>query len=72
MTVVLDTGALDVIWLVSPHPGDIAVVLPDDEASLSDAMMYRKRGQLLFSYEPRPPTAMVVLVGRQFSSRRGS
>jgi hypothetical protein len=38
-----------------PAPGDLVVVLPDDEASLADALVYRKRGQLLFSYEPRPP-----------------
>ena len=37
-----------------PAPGDLVVVLPDDEASLADALEYRERGQLLFSYEPRP------------------
>jgi len=37
-----------------PTTGDLVVVLPDDEASLADALVYRKRGQLLFSYQPRP------------------
>jgi hypothetical protein len=37
-----------------PTTGDLVVVLPDDEASLADALAYRKHGQLLFSYQPRP------------------
>ena len=37
-----------------PASGDLVVVLPDDQASLADALVYRKRNQLLFSYEPRP------------------
>jgi hypothetical protein len=37
-----------------PDPGDLAIVLPDDVASLAKVTPYRDRGQLLFSYEPRP------------------
>jgi hypothetical protein len=45
------------IWcrvVSEPAPGDLVIVLPDDEASLADASVYRERGELLFSYEPRP------------------
>jgi len=38
-----------------PAPGDLVIVLPDDEAPLAEASMYRERGELLFSYEPHPP-----------------
>jgi len=38
-----------------PAPGDLVIVLPDDEASLAEASMYREWGELLFSYEPHPP-----------------
>lgn len=38
-----------------PTAGDLVIVLPDDEASLADASVYRERGSQLFSYEPRPP-----------------
>jgi hypothetical protein len=38
-----------------PAPGDLVIVLPDDEASLAEASVYWERGELLFSYEPRPP-----------------
>jgi hypothetical protein len=38
-----------------PHSGDLVIVLPDDEGSLAEASLYRERGELLFSYEPRPP-----------------
>ena len=37
-----------------PAPGDLVIVLPDDEASLAEASVYRERGELLFSYEPHP------------------
>ena len=37
-----------------PAPGDLVIVLPDDEASLVDASAYRAQGEQLFSYEPRP------------------
>jgi hypothetical protein len=37
-----------------PAPGDLVIVLPDDEASLAEASVYREGGELLFSYEPRP------------------
>jgi hypothetical protein len=38
-----------------PAPGDLVIVLPDDEASLVEASVYRERGELLLFYEPRPP-----------------
>ncbi len=40
-----------------PTPGDLVIVLPDDKESLAEASVYRERGggELLFSYEPRPP-----------------
>jgi hypothetical protein len=38
-----------------PAPGDLVIVLPDDEASLAEASVYREQGELLFFYEPRPP-----------------
>jgi hypothetical protein len=37
-----------------PAPGDLVIVLPDDEASLAAASGYWERGELLLSYEPRP------------------
>jgi len=37
-----------------PAPGDLVIVLPDDEASFSEASMYRDRGEPLFSYKPYP------------------
>ena len=37
-----------------PEPGDLVIVLPDDDASLAEAAPYRDRGELLFSYEPYP------------------
>lgn len=38
-----------------PAPGDLVIVLPDDEASLAEASVYRERGgTLLLSYKPRP------------------
>ena len=38
-----------------PAPGDLVIVLPDDEASLAEASAYRERGgTLLLSYKPRP------------------
>jgi hypothetical protein len=39
----------------APAPGDLVIVLPDDDASLVEASEYRGRGQLLSSYEPYPP-----------------
>jgi hypothetical protein len=38
-----------------PAQGDLVIVLPDDEASLGEASVYRERGEQMFSYEPRPP-----------------
>ena len=37
-----------------PAPGDLVIVLPDDEASFSEASVYRDRGEPLFFYEPYP------------------
>src|SRR5262249_2681616 len=37
-----------------PVKGDLVVVLPDDEARLKDALVYREQGQQLISYRPRP------------------
>jgi hypothetical protein len=36
-----------------PAPGDLTIVLPDDEASRTEASLYRARGILLY-YQPRP------------------
>ncbi len=36
-----------------PAPGDLVIVLPDDEVSSTEASAYRP--QRVFSYEPRPP-----------------
>jgi hypothetical protein len=48
-----------------PEPGDLVIVFPDDEASLSEAAVYRQRGELLLSYQPRPPIPhwLYLLVG---------
>jgi hypothetical protein len=37
------------------RPGDLVIVLPDDEASLAEASRYRERGALCFPMKPRPP-----------------
>jgi hypothetical protein len=37
-----------------PEPGDLVVMLPDDNASLEEVSPYRDEGELLFSYEPLP------------------
>jgi hypothetical protein len=39
-----------------PAPGDLVIVFPDDRVSLAEAYLYRepRRGELLFSYHPRP------------------
>jgi hypothetical protein len=38
-----------------PAPGDLVIVLPDDEVSRLEASVYRERGQQLLSYQARPP-----------------
>jgi hypothetical protein len=38
----------------APAPGDLVMMLPDDETSLAKASVYREPQGLLFSYEPRP------------------
>jgi hypothetical protein len=38
-----------------PASGDLVIVLPDDEASLAQASVYRAGRELLFFYEPHPP-----------------
>lgn len=52
----------------SPHPGDLVIVLPDDDASLAETTPYRSGGELLLSYEPRPriPRWLYPLVGRLY------
>ncbi len=40
-----------------PAPGDLVIVLPDDEASFAEAAVYRESGEPLFSYDPRPSFA---------------
>jgi hypothetical protein len=49
----------------APAPGDLVIVLPDDNASLADARIYRQHGELLFSYEPSPrvPHWLYPMVG---------
>jgi len=37
-----------------PGLSDLVIVLPDDDASLADINPYGIRGELLFSYKPRP------------------
>jgi len=37
-----------------PDPGDLVIVLPDDNASLAEVIPYREPEELLFSYEPYP------------------
>ena len=37
-----------------PAPGDLVIVLPDDEAPLAEASLYRERSGQLFFYEPCP------------------
>jgi len=39
----------------TPDPGDLVIVLPDDNQSLADITSYRAHGELLFSYEPGIP-----------------
>jgi len=41
--------------LSGPDPGDLVIVLPDDEGSFAESSVYRERAELLFSYVPRPP-----------------
>jgi hypothetical protein len=49
----------------APAAGDLVIVLPEDLAWLAEASVYRKRGELLFSYEPRPrmPQWLCPLIG---------
>jgi hypothetical protein len=37
-----------------PAPGDLVIVLPDDNVSAEEASVYRQPGELLLSYEPTP------------------
>ena len=46
--------------VVAPDPGDLVIVLPEDEASRAEASAYRKRGDLLLSYDPRPPLPQML------------
>lgn len=40
-----------------PAPGDLVVVLPNDQASRLQAAEYRDRREEMLSYKPRPPTS---------------
>jgi len=37
-----------------PEPGDLVLLMPDDDASFTEANAYRGQGEILFSHEPRP------------------
>ena len=58
-----------------PAPGDLVIVLPDDEASLAEASVYRERQEVIFFYQPRPPLPRwlhSVIAGWQVASARSS
>jgi hypothetical protein len=38
-----------------PHPGDLVIILPDDEASRADTIWYREQGAPRFFYDVSPP-----------------
>jgi hypothetical protein len=40
--------------VVGPAPGDLVIVLPDDNVSLAQTSVYRDWRELLYSYEPFP------------------
>jgi hypothetical protein len=42
----------------SPAPGDLVIVLPDDEVSLAEVSVYREKGDLLLFSQPRLPTPL--------------
>jgi hypothetical protein len=46
----------------TPDPGDLVIVLPDDNASLAEVTPYREQGELLFSYEPGTPQWLYPLI----------
>jgi hypothetical protein len=48
-------GTIHCHAISGPSPGDLVVVLPDDEASSVETSVYLGRGERLFAYEPRPP-----------------
>jgi hypothetical protein len=37
-----------------PRPGDLVLLMPDDEVSSTEVTAYQGHGEVLFSYEPRP------------------
>jgi hypothetical protein len=41
--------------LDGPAPGDLVIVLPDDEVSLAEISVYRENGELLWFSKPYPP-----------------
>ena len=55
MASVWNGGGLGARLVSGPAPGDLVIVLPDDDASVTETSMYRQRGELLLSYRPRPP-----------------
>jgi hypothetical protein len=46
----------------APDPGDLVIVLPDDNQSLAAIASYRAQGELLFSYEPSIPQWLYPLI----------
>jgi hypothetical protein len=46
----------------APDPGDLVIVLPDDNQSLAALSLYRAQGELLFSYEPIIPQWLNPLI----------
>jgi hypothetical protein len=46
----------------TPGPGDLVIVLPDDNQSLADLTSYRAQGELLFSYEPDIPQSLYPFI----------
>jgi hypothetical protein len=46
----------------TPDPGDLVIVLPDDNQSLADITPYLAQGELLFSYEPGIPQSLYPFI----------
>jgi hypothetical protein len=46
----------------TPAPGDLVIVLPDDNPSLAEINSYRAQGELLFFYEPGIPQSLYSFI----------
>ena len=46
----------------TPAPGDLVIVLPDDNQSLAEINSYRAQGELLFSSEPGIPQSLYPFI----------